>query len=159
MSEKHLNRPMGPLQEGDQAIVDALQRLPTDDSVIYQAPKEAVVTDFTSNRGTTPGLPKDHWSVASLETDHEGAPEKVDVTLLTVSSKDINVTLRGGITEEELRTEEDKPKAIDRLKLHDMKTEQSIKLLAAARLNKAAETIIRIQAINTPHEQSTTALK
>jgi len=147
MTEQQLNRPMGPLQEGDQAIVDALQRLPTEGSTMYRAPHEAVITDFVGNRETTPGLPKDHWSVASLETDNEGMPERVETTLLTVSAKDINVTLRGGnIADEELRTEEDKPKAIDRAKLHDTKKEQSIKLLAAQRLNKAAETIIRIAA-------------
>lgn len=146
MLDQLKNRPMGPLQEGDQAIVDALQRLPTEGGAIHQAlpAPEMVIVDYTANRETTPGLPKDHWSVASLETDSDGAPNNVEVTLLTTSSKDINVVLRGGDVADEVRTEEDKPKAIDRAKLHDRKTEQVIKLQAAARLNRAAATILRI---------------
>jgi hypothetical protein len=150
MAEQDLIRPMGPLQEGDQAIVDALQRLPAEASSVHSAPLEAVVSDFTGSRETTPGLPKDHWSVASVETDHDGNPERAEVTLVQVSPKDINVVLRGGSVADEIRTEEDKPKAIDRAKLHDSKTEQSIKLLTAERLNKAADTLLRIQGINNP---------
>lgn len=113
---------MGSLQEGDQAIVDALQRLPAEVSSIQQAPHEAVVTDFTGGRETTLGLPKDHWSVASADTDNEGTPERAEVTLVQVSPKDINVVIRGDSVADEIRTEEDKPKAIDRAKLHDNKT-------------------------------------
>ena len=136
---------MGPLQEGDQAIVDALQRLPILENKIYQGPGEAVVMDYTPNRETTLGLPKDHWSVANLETDADGMPDKVESTLLSVSSKDINVILRGEGVDIEVRTEEDKPKATDRKKLHDRHTEQAIKLQTAERLNRAADTILRIQ--------------
>jgi len=150
MTEQNLIRPMGPLQEGDQAIVDALQRLPTEASSVREVPYEAVVTDFTGSRETTRGLPKDHWSVASVETDHEGNPVKAEVTLVQVSEKDINVVLRGGTVDDEIRTEEDKPKATDRAKIHDNKTEQSIKLLTAERLNRAADTLLRIQGINKP---------
>lgn len=144
MSEKTQIKPMGPLQAGDQAIIDALSLLPTDDARVYMGHNEAVVNDFVGNRETTPGTPKDHWSVATLETDDLGNPERVESTLVTVSSKDINVILRGGnISSDEIRTEEDKPKATDRAKLHDREKEQSIKLLAAERLRKAGEAIIR----------------
>ncbi len=147
MSERQLNRPLGPLQEGDQAVVDALNQLPVDNK-IYQIPHETVITDFVGNRETTPSFPKDHWSVAFLETDDEGMPEKVETTLVTVSAKDINVTLRdGNLPAPELRTEENKPKAIDREKLHDRKTEQAIKLLAAKRLTRAADVVLKFQGI------------
>jgi hypothetical protein len=136
---------MGPLQEGDQAIVDILQHLPNED-VVYQTQGEAVVNSFTGNRETTPGLQKDHWSVAYVETDEGGNPKTAEVSLLTVSSKDIDVVLRGGDIDTEIRTEEDKPKAIDRAKLHSRDVEQSIKLLTAERLNKAAGKIALIQA-------------
>lgn len=138
-------RPMGPLQEGDQAIVDALSQIPAD-PVVYRGPNEAVVVSFVGKRETTPGLPKDHWSVATLETDASGNPVKAEPTLVTVSEKDIDVILRGGSVDGvEMRTEEDKPKATDRAKLHDRETEQSIKMLAAERLKRAADTIIRLQ--------------
>ena len=146
MPEKTQICPMGPLREGDQAIVDALSLLPTEDASVYRERHEAVVNDFVGNRETTPGLPKDHWSVATLETDDSGNPDSVESTLVTVSAKDINVILRGGnIPSDEIRTEEDKPKATDRAKIYDGETEQSIKLLAAERLRRAAEAIIRIQ--------------
>lgn len=135
-------RPMGPLLTGDQAIVDALEQLPTDQSALHRRPGEAVVTDFTGKRETTPGEPKDHWSVASVDTDAEDNPTNVEVTLLTVSHKDINVVLRD--SDGDVRTEEDMPKALDRKKLHDRDTEQQIKLRAAERLNRAARTIGKI---------------
>lgn len=145
MSEKITERirPMGPLLPGDQAVVDALSQLPVESSSVTKGSGIAVVTDYVGGRETTPGEPKDHWSVASVETDADGNPVDAEVTLLTVSPKDINVVLRGG--HDEVRTEEDKPKALDRKKLHDRDTEQSIKLLAAERLKKAAKTIIDIQ--------------
>lgn len=154
MSEQQFIRPMGPLQEGDQAIIDALHRIPTDVDML-QVSHEAVVVSFTGARKTTPGLPKDHWSVASVDTDGKGNPLKSEATLLHVSAKDINVTLRGGNidkdvradTHGDIRTEEDKPKATDRAKLHDRDTEQSIKLLTAERLNRAAETIVKIKGL------------
>ncbi len=147
MSEHQLNRPFGPLQEGDQAVVDALSQLPAEDK-IYQMPHETVITDFVGNRATIPSLPKDHWSVAFLDTDNKGMPEKVESTLLTVSSEDINVVLRGGdIPDFEIRTEEDKPKALDRAKLHDRRTEQEIKLLTAKRINRAVGVILRSQGL------------
>ena len=104
--------------------------------------------DYTPDRETTLGLPKDHWSVAYLETDAEGMPEKVESTLLSVSHKDINVILRGEGVDIEVRTEEDKPKATNRNKLYDRSTEQAIKIKTAARLNRAADVILRIQGIN-----------
>jgi hypothetical protein len=139
---------MGPLQEGDQAIVDALQHMPNEDSVLHEMSGKATVVGFTGNRETTPGLPKDHWSVASLETDESGNPITSEVTLLTVSSRDIDVVLRGGDLNTEIRTEENKPKAIEREKLHDRVKEQSIKLLAAERLNRAVGTISLIKELN-----------
>lgn len=147
MSEHQLNQPQGPLQVGDQAIIDALYQLPAEDK-IYKLPGEAVVTDFVGNRISIPSLPKDHWSVAVVDTDSNGNPKRAEVTLVNVLENDINVTLRGGnIPDLELRTEEDKPKALDRAKLHDRKTEQEIKFLAATRLTKAAAAILRSQGI------------
>ncbi|RYF28021.1 MAG: hypothetical protein EOO17_05435 [Chloroflexi bacterium] len=146
MSE-NLNRPMGPLEVGDQAIIDALSRLPKADKIHQDVLRqETVITSVVQSRETTPGEPKDHWSVASLNTDCDGMPERVEVTLVTTSAKDINSTLRGGnLSTIEVRTEEDKPKAIDRAKLHDRRAEQSIKLLTAKRLSRAAGIIARIQ--------------
>lgn len=142
MSE-NLNRPMGPLEVGDQAIVDALSQLPKADVIHHDMlQQETVITSVVQSRETTPGEPKDYWSVASLNTDREGMPEQVEVTLVTTSARDINSTLRGGdLSISELRTEEDRPKAIDRAKLHDRKAEQSIKLLTAKRLSRAASII------------------
>lgn len=148
MSEKALNRPMGPLQEGDQAIVDVLRHLPKEASALHETQGAATVVGFTGSRETTPGLPKDHWSAAYLETDEDSNPVSAEVTLLTVSSKDIDVVLRGGDIDEEIRTEEDKPKATERAKLHDRQTEQSIKLLAAKRLARVATKIATIEELD-----------
>ena len=146
MSTEQQIRPMGPLTQGDQAIIDALSHITAEEAKVYQGTNEAVVVDFVSNRESTPGLPKDHWSIATIETDANGNPIKSETTLLAVSSKDIDVIMRGGdISDDEIRTEEDKPKATDRAKLHDRDTEQIIKMKAAERLNKAAAILIRLQ--------------